>query len=220
MAGHASGEPGLRWDDVLAAYLTPEQRSRLASARVGLAGAGGLGSNCALLLARSGIGSIVAADCDLVSLSNLNRQHFLPDHVGKPKVAALAEMLRAVNPCLRLESHRLKLDKDNAPALFADCDLVVEAVDDAATKRMLLEILTLAGLFVVGASGVAGWGGPGMRVRRFGDRAVIVGDGISAVNAHLPPLAPRVMMAAAMQADQVLLHLLGPCPDRPGGEYE
>ena len=213
-------EPELRWDDVLAAHLTPEQRRRLASARVGLAGAGGLGSNCAVLLARSGIGSIVAADCDVVNLSNLNRQHFLPIHVGRPKVAALAEVLQAVNPCLRLEPHVLKLDKDNVSVLFAGCDVVVEAVDDAATKQMVLEVLTRAGVFVVSASGIAGWGGPGMRVRRFGDRAVVVGDGMSAVGPGLPPLAPRVMMAAAMQADQVLLRLLGPPRAEPGGDHE
>ena len=208
----------LCWDDVLATYLTPEQRARLASACVGLAGAGGLGSNCALMLARCGVGRIIAADFDMVSLSNLNRQNFLPGHVGRPKVTALVDMLHAVNPCLRLEPHVLKLDKDNAPALFAGCDVVVEAVDDPAVKRMLLETLTRAGLFVVGASGMAGWGGPGMSVRRFGERAVVVGDAVNAVGPGLPPLAPRVMMAAAMQADQVLLRLLGPCSGLVGTE--
>jgi sulfur carrier protein ThiS adenylyltransferase len=204
----------------LAAYLAPEQRKRLASARVGLAGAGGLGSTCALMLARSGVGCLVVADFDVVSLSNLNRQQFLPAHVGMPKVEALAEVLRAVNPCLRLEPHVLKLDKDNAPALFAGCDAVVEAVDTVAAKRMLLESLTGAGLFVVGASGLAGWGGPGMRAWPFGDLAVIVGDGVNGLAPNLPPLAPRVTMAAAMQADQVLLRLLGPCPGLQGENNE
>lgn len=200
------------WDDVLATYLAPERRARLASACVGIAGAGGLGSNCALMLARSGVGRLILVDFDVVGLSNLNRQHYLPEHLGQPKVHALAATLRAVNPDIHIATHALHLDRRNTPVLFADCNVVVEAVDQAPTKKMLLESLIRAGIFVVGASGVAGWGGPGMTVRPFGSEAVVVGDGVNDVNSGLPPLAPRVMMAAAMQADQVLLRLLGPCP--------
>ena len=82
------------WESVMASHLDAEQRVRLSSACVGLAGAGGLGSNCATLLARCGVGRLVLVDFDVVSLSNLNRQNFLPEHVGRLKVEALASMLR------------------------------------------------------------------------------------------------------------------------------
>ena len=58
----------------------------LSNARVGIAGAGGLGSNCAHALVRSGLGSLVIADFDTVELSNLNRQFYFHDQLGKIKV--------------------------------------------------------------------------------------------------------------------------------------
>ena len=66
------------WDAVLEGHLAAEQCKVLASARIGMAGAGGLGSNCAVFLARTGIRDFVIADPDVVALSNLNRQHFFP----------------------------------------------------------------------------------------------------------------------------------------------
>ena len=66
------------WDAVLEGHLAAEQCKVLASARIGMAGAGGLGSNCAVFLARTGIRDFVIADPDVVALSNLNRQHFSP----------------------------------------------------------------------------------------------------------------------------------------------
>ena len=67
-------------------YLTPGERTRLAAATVGIAGAGGLGSNCALHLVRSGVGRLVIADFDVVNDSNLNRQFYFRDQIGRKKV--------------------------------------------------------------------------------------------------------------------------------------
>ncbi len=200
------------WREVMAPHLDAECRTRLASACVGLAGAGGLGSNCAVLLARSGIGRLVIADFDRVSPSNLNRQHFFPEHLGLSKVVALERVIRGINPGVRVEAHDLRLDPENTVRIFRDCDPVVEAVDRAEIKKMLFEALAGTGVFVVSASGMAGWGGPPMRCRAFGSRGVVVGDGRCGVAPGMPVLAPRVMMAAAMQADQVLARILGPCP--------
>ena len=77
----------------LARYLSPDQLEALRAARVGIAGAGGLGSNAALMLARSGVGNLVLVDDDVVDASNLTRQQYWPRHVGRPKVEALAELL-------------------------------------------------------------------------------------------------------------------------------
>lgn len=60
----------------LTRYFTPEQLARLRAARVGLAGAGGLGSNTALMLARCGVEDLLLVDDDVVEPSNLNRQQF------------------------------------------------------------------------------------------------------------------------------------------------
>lgn len=200
------------WDKVLEPHLPPELRARLAETRVGLAGAGGLGSNCAALLVRSGIRRLYVADPDVVTLSNLNRQFFLPRHVGQLKVAALGAMLRAINPDVELDLRPIRLDPAAALSFFRPCPLVVEAVDAAETKRSLVESLLEAGHVVVSASGMAGWGGD-MRRRILG-RLTVVGDFTSAVGPDGPAMGPRVQMAAAMQADEVLRRILDAEPDR------
>ena len=147
-----------------------------------IAGAGGLGSNCAALLARAGIGRLVIADFDVVSLSNLNRQFFFRDQVGMKKVASL----------------------------FQDCDVVVEALDRADMKAMLIEtaVKLWPGRPLVAASGLAGFGGNNrLRTRILGD-LTLCGDGESEVSLEDPPLGPRVAAVAALQANRVLEVLL------------
>lgn len=195
-------------DEALSRYLDPQQRIRLAHSCVGIIGAGGLGSNCAMMLARTGVGRLILADYDVVEPSNLNRQHFFPRHVGQFKVDALAEQLRELNPEIELVLSHERQTEASVLELCTECDVVVEAVDTPETKRMLVETLLRAGHRVVSASGMAGWGGSDMTRKSMG-RLVIVGDMTCAVGPHMPPLSPRVTMAAALEADTVLELLLG-----------
>ncbi len=201
----------------LARYLTAYQRKALCGAVVGIAGAGGLGSNCAAMLVRSGIRTLVLADYDCLEASNLNRQWYTPDQLGMPKVHALAANLSALEPDLDLSVHALRLDATQLGRVFGHCHVVVEAVDDAVTKGLIVEFCLQKKIFFVSASGMAGWGGPAMHTRAVRDAGVIVGDMQTAVDKGMPPMAPRVLMAAAMQADAVLCRVLGPCGS-PGQE--
>lgn len=194
------------WDKVLAPHLPPERIARLDALSVGIAGAGGLGSNCAMLLVRSGIRRLRVADPDLVERSNLNRQFFFPGQIGRAKVDALADNLRSLNPALDLKARRERLDGPAAVAFFSGCDIVVEAVDAPAAKQELIHALLEAGHTVVAASGLAGWG-QDMRRRILG-RLTVVGDFTTEVGPGAPSLAPRAMMAAAMQADEILRRIL------------
>lgn len=201
---------GTLFDSGLRRYLTPEQMEIMAAARVGIAGAGGLGSNCAMLLARCGVRQFVIADHDCVDSSNLNRQFYFPDQAGRAKVAALRDNLLAINPAVCVTMHRAELTPACVRGVFAGCGVVVEALDGVDGKKMMAEAFLGRGAFFVSASGMAGWGGAEMRRRAVRDVAVFVGDFSSDI-ATMPPMAPRVMMAAAMQADAVLTHLLGTC---------
>ena len=203
-----SGPAGFAWDDVLAAHLSPAQRTALAAARIGIAGAGGLGSNVAFMLARSGVGRLVVADHDTVCLSNLNRQAFALEHLGRPKALALKEALLKVRPDISVDAHVLRLTRTNINTTFSDCGIVIEAVDDPALKRSLIETLLENGHSVIAASGMAGWGGPPMKRRDMG-RLIVAGDLINEISPERPPMAPRVIMAAAMQADAALSLILG-----------
>lgn len=191
-------------------YLTEAERCILESVRVGIAGAGGLGSNVASHLVRAGVRKFVICDFDTVNASNLNRQFFFRDQIGRKKVVALGENLRRIEPDLELDLRDMRLDADNATGVFAACDLVVEAFDAAAAKAMLLAALLPRGGRIVAASGLAGWGrSAALKVRRLGAHLVLVGDGATGVAADRAPVSPRVGIAAAMQANAAVAWLLG-----------
>ena len=191
-------------------FLTAAERAVLARARVGVAGAGGLGSNCAQHLVRAGVGHLVVADFDVVNASNLNRQFFFRDQIGRKKVEALRENLLRIDPEADVRAVDARLDAASARTLFADCDVVVEALDAVAAKTMLLGALLPLGKRIVTASGIAGWGrSNALRVRRLGARVVAVGDETTGVDDATPPVSPRVGIAAAQQANAVLALLFG-----------
>ncbi|MDZ7737790.1 MAG: sulfur carrier protein ThiS adenylyltransferase ThiF [Bacteroidales bacterium] len=188
-----------------------EIKKQLSRFSVGIAGAGGLGSNCAVALARTGIGRLVIADYDIVEAGNLNRQYFFTRQVGMKKTEALKENLRDINPDTLVEIHSIKLKEDNIPAIFSDCDIIVEAFDRGEMKKMLAEtvISTWPERPLIIGSGLAGYGDNNkLRERRIGSTLIICGDEETEVSEELPPLAPRVAIIANMQANVVIELLL------------
>lgn len=192
-------------------YLAPFEKERLDSARIGVAGAGGLGSNAAAHLVRAGVRKLVIADFDVVCESNLNRQFYFRDQIGRAKVDALAENLRRIEPDLELTLCREKLDGPKAAKVFIGCDLVIEAFDSAAAKASLYR--ALRDKPVVGASGIAGFGrSAAVTLHRIGKNLFIAGDGESGVSQTLAPQSARVGIAAAIEANTALAVLLGEEP--------
>ncbi len=190
-------------------YLTPEERTALESARVGIAGAGGLGSNCAMHLVRAGVKHITIADFDVVNESNLNRQFFFRDQIGQKKVEAIKENLLRIEPDADIRAVDMRLDASSAREIFADCGIVVEAFDAVDAKVMLVSAFASSGKKLVTASGLAGWGrSNAMKVRKMGN-IVAIGDGETSVGDGAAPVSPRVGIAAAMEANAVVSLLLG-----------
>ena len=136
-------------------YLTPEERAVLESARVGIAGAGGLGSNCAMHLVRAGVQHLTVVDFDVVNESNLNRQFFFRDQLGQKKVEALKENLLRIDPDADIRAVDMRLDASSAREIFADCGIVVEAFDAVDAKVMLVSAFASSGKKLVTASGLA-----------------------------------------------------------------
>ena len=190
-------------------YLTPEERTALESARVGIAGAGGLGSNCAMHLVRAGVKHITIADFDVVNESNVNRQFFFRDQIGQKKVEAIKENLLRIEPDADIRAVDMRLDASSAREIFADCGIVVEAFDAVDAKVMLVSAFASSGKKLVTASGLAGWGrSNAMKVRKMGN-IVAIGDGETSVGDGAAPVSPRVGIAAAMEANAVVSLLLG-----------
>lgn len=189
-------------------YLSNEQIRLLRQTTVGIAGAGGLGSNVAMLLARSGIERLTLIDHDVVDKSNLNRQLYWPRHLQQKKVEALKESLLELNPYIELAIHQLYLDDTNIDSILPSCHIWVEAFDGAESKALFVEKALLAQCAVISASGICGIGGPVIAKRKIG-KLTLVGD-FQTDLCKAPPMAPRVTLAAALMADSVLELILKP----------
>lgn len=187
-----------------------EIRERVSAITVGIAGCGGLGSNCAVALARVGIGKLILADFDVVDLSNLNRQYYFRHQLGIPKVEALMENIRLIDPEVTVEIHQVRLDSASVLQLFSSCNVVAEAFDGAEQKGMLIETMAarLPWIPLVSGMGMAGFGNFHLiRIEKHGN-LYVCGDQCSEVSAHNPPLAPRVGIVAHLQANIILEILL------------
>lgn len=181
---------------------------RLQDIRIGIAGAGGLGSNCASNLVRAGLSKFTIVDFDSIDPTNLDRQFYFYDQVGMPKVEALKKNLERINPDIEIKIVKSKIEKDNAVELFNGCDIVAECLDIASSKKMLVEELLKAKKFIVAVSGLGGIGSSDeIKVHRLKNNLVMIGDLKSDI-CHRPALSPRVNIAAAKQADVILEYAL------------
>jgi len=184
-----------------------EIKAHLSKFRVGIAGAGGLGSNCAVALARCGVGTIVISDFDIIEEANLNRQYYFIEQVGMLKTIALKENISRINQEVFVIIHQKKLNRMNIPEIFSGCHVIVEAFDESTMKEMLVETvqIKMTGTPLVIGSGMAGWGKSGeIRYRKIDNTLFVCGDEDSEVSENMPPLAPRVGMVANMQANVVI----------------
>jgi sulfur carrier protein ThiS adenylyltransferase len=180
--------------------------SILRSSTVGIAGAGGLGSNAAVSLARAGLGKLIIADFDRVEPSDLNRQYYFIEQVGKPKVEALLENLKRINAYSQYQIHLTKIEPGNVATIFGAADVLVEAFDKAEMKQMLVD--TWLSLFphrpIIVASGLAGLGkNEKLHTRKMGN-LYICGDEETGIEERISPMAPRVGIVANLQANLAL----------------
>jgi sulfur carrier protein ThiS adenylyltransferase len=187
-------------------------RAVLAGKTVGIIGLGGLGSNAAMMLVRSGVGRLVLADFDRVEPSNLNRQLYFPDQLGRPKTEALAETLLRIEPGLELVLAAERIGADNLARIYSGVDVLIEAVDTAEGKAGIVGIASreLPNTPLVWAMGLAGYASANaIDTHRVGECVWLIGDIAADVRDGLPLLASRVMVAAAQEAHQAIRILLG-----------
>lgn len=186
--------------------MTPHTFLELKNAAVGIAGLGGLGSNVAVALTRLRVGKLILVDFDQVEESNLNRQNYFADQVGRHKVDATCENLSRINPQANLEGHKVRLTPEKIPDIFKDAHVIAECFDRADQKQMIVEtVLTkMKDVIIVSVSGLAGYGKSNDIVtRRVSPRHIIIGDLVSGIGPGIPLTAPRVGVAAYHQANAI-----------------
>ncbi|MFA5104699.1 MAG: sulfur carrier protein ThiS adenylyltransferase ThiF [Candidatus Margulisiibacteriota bacterium] len=191
-------------------YLSKEQIEKIQKIKIGIAGCGGLGSNIANALVRSGFRDFEIIDHDAVEVSNLNRQNFYLDEIGLSKVEATTTRLIKINPDINIAAKKLYLDESNISLQFKDRDIIFEAFDSAESKKLFIETFGNSGKLLILGSGMAGISNKKpIAVRKIKDNIYIVGDEEADIEKGLPPLAPRVIACAAMMAGVALEQVLG-----------
>ncbi len=189
-------------------------KKKLAESSVGIAGLGGLGSNVAIALARSGVGRLILVDFDDVEESNLNRQAYTIDQVGMRKTEALTQNIARANPAVNVTAIDMKLEKGKMDAPFMCVDVIVEALDSAETKAHFIEEICtkLPEKPIIVASGVAGIRGTErIQMRKTGNLYLVQDEQAKSCYDELV-LAPKVGIFAYWQASLVLEILVG-CSD-------
>src|SRR3989339_1658930 len=169
---------------------------------IGIAGCGGLGSNAAIALARIGVGKLILVDFDVVESTNLNRQQYFIDDIGKRKVDALEEKLKMINPFLQIEKHYEKLSGANVKIIFKEVQIIVEAFDKVSEKAMLVKAFAgnlFKEKYLVTASGLAGYSAANtIKTKKLSKNIFVCGDNKTDFIAE-GVMAPRVMIAAGHQ---------------------
>lgn len=171
---------------------------------IGIAGCGGLGSNAAVALTRAGIGKLILADFDRVEMSNLNRQYFFMNDVGKSKVNALSSHLLNINPDIELKLINKELIPEDIPDIFSSVDIMIEAFDKAETKKWLVEKWStqFPEIPIVCASGLSGFGlSEELEIKKAGN-IYMIGDQSSDMSMGL--CSARVAIAANIQANTAI----------------
>ena len=198
-------------ESLMMARHTPGVQQKIKQGKIGIAGAGGLGSHVAIALVRIGIGQLNIVDFDVVEPSNLNRQQYFIDQIGQPKVIALKENLLRINPTSKINIFNQKVVPENIAEFFGEIDILVEAFDKADQKAMLTNyfLSNFPDKFLVAASGIAGYEPSNtIQTTKISEHFYLCGDGISAAEPGRGLMAPRVGIAAHHQANTVLQLLL------------
>ena len=187
-------------------------KERLGEAKVAIAGLGGLGSNIAFALVRSGVRNLHLVDFDRLDESNLNRQQYRMEHIGRLKTEALKGELEEIRKDLCITTDCVKVTPDKVAGLFGKDEILCEAFDQAEQKAMLVEtaLTTIPDIKVVSGSGMAGFAsGNLIRTRKISSRFYLSGDETNGVEEGLKLTAARVSICAGHEANMAIRLILG-----------
>ena len=195
------------WMNALIKRHGASLQNKFSSSTVAICGLGGLGSNIAVALARAGIGKLILIDFDRVDITNLHRQQYKANQIGKYKTDALSENLTEISPFVEIEPHTAYVTQDNAVELLSEAAVVCEAFDNAECKAMLTNTVLekMPDKYLVAASGMAGMDtANSIKTRKITNKFYLCGDMVSDVNDNIGLVSSRVMLCAAHQAHAVL----------------
>lgn len=204
--------PQDEFESLMCARHTPHVFEKVKASKVAIAGLGGLGSNIAISLARTGVGHLHLIDFDIVEPSNLNRQQYKIKHLGLYKTEALRNEIEEINPFIKITIDTVQVTEKNIQSLFKNDDIICEAFDSPEAKAMLVN--TLLEYYplkkIVSASGMAGYESSNTIItKKVTDKFYLCGDGTTGAMVGQGLMAPRVSICAGHQSNMVLRLILG-----------
>lgn len=144
--------------------ISPAEQLKLAESQVAVVGAGGLGGQVILLLARIGVGRLTVVDHDRFEETNLNRQALCrQESLQRPKAQTASDVVASINPGVRVMTHPVKIDADNVDRILTGADVIVDALDNAPDRLVLQAAAGRLGLPLVHGA-LAGFEGRVMTV--------------------------------------------------------
>jgi len=183
---------------------------KLKSKHLFIAGAGGLGSNVAMMLVRAGLLNISVVDFDVIESSNINRQFYFRDQINQPKVYAF-NLLR-INPNANIEVIEERITEENISDIIPKkIDLLLECFDCAVSKAMFANfaLKNYPKIPTITVSGLAGVHSLDLIKKKSGPgKLIIIGDCKHEATADNGTLSSRVMYAASMQAHEAIRLLM------------
>lgn len=134
--------------------LGVEGQQKLAKSKVAVVGVGGLGTVSSLYLALAGVGHLCLIDQDTVETQNLHRQILYSlDDLHYPKAEVAAKRLEKLNPLLKAEPFSENVNAGNVEKLLSGADLVVDGLDNMATRYLINRACIKIGIpYVFGAA--------------------------------------------------------------------
>ncbi len=133
-----------------------EKTLRLINSSVCIIGLGGVGGYVTEMLARAGVGRLFLADCDIVSVSNLNRQIIaLTDTIGMKKTDVMLDRVLRINPECQASALDIFVTKENAESLISEsgCDIIIDCIDNVSAKTAIIAAAKQQGKYVFSAMG-------------------------------------------------------------------
>lgn len=195
--------------NILVEQVGEEGQKKLASAKILVCGAGGLGSTVLTNLASLGIGTIGIVDNDVLELSNLNRQYIHKfENIGKVKVESAKTWIKEFNPEIDVQAHQIRLDENNYHEIVKDYDFIMDCFDSFKSKFLLNKIAVETGKTLI-HGGVTEF---------YGQVTTIIPNKTACLNCILPEeggyvvkgvLSPAVSNIASIEAMEATKLILG-----------
>ena len=117
---------------------TKEEQNKLRASKIAIVGQGCVGELCSIISVRLGIGFTTIVDYDTLDISNMNRNVTARySNLGKFKVDNMMEFLKDANPTVKIKAINKKLDESNAEEIIAEHDIVLQTLDNMASRVIL-----------------------------------------------------------------------------------